>query len=136
MDPMVLAAGTAMVNAMATDAWQETRHAVVAWWHRRHPEQADAVGAALTQTRTQLLTARQTRDAAGEQGLVDDWRSRLQLLLREDPVLGDELRCLIDQVLTPVPREREQAGPISMKATASGRSRVYQAGRDQHITDS
>ena len=30
MDPLVLAAGTALIGAMATDAWQQTRTAVVA----------------------------------------------------------------------------------------------------------
>jgi hypothetical protein len=138
MDPMVLAAGTAIVNAMATDAWQQTRTAIVAWWHQMYPEQADAVDTALTESRTQLLTARQANDPVGEQVLVEDWQSRLQLLLRENPALADELRRLLDQELTPGVRseEQDQLGSISMKATASGHARVYQAGRDQHITDS
>jgi hypothetical protein len=33
VDPIVLAAATALVGAMATDAWQQARTAVVAWWH-------------------------------------------------------------------------------------------------------
>lgn len=44
MDPIVLAAGTALVGAMATDAWQQTRIAVVSWWGRvRSDEEAEGV---------------------------------------------------------------------------------------------
>jgi hypothetical protein len=32
MDPLVQAAGTALIGAMANSGWQEARTAVVAWW--------------------------------------------------------------------------------------------------------
>ena len=57
MDPFVLAAGTALIGAMATDAWQQTRAAVVAWWRRAHPGRADTVGAELDTARAQVLGA-------------------------------------------------------------------------------
>ncbi|WP_030678399.1 hypothetical protein [Streptomyces rimosus] len=137
MDPIVMTAGTAVVSAMATDAWQQTRDAVVAWWRRAHPQQAEVVDSELGEARTRILTVRQARDAAGEAVLVSDWRHRLSLLLRERPELEDELRRLLDQVIIPVlpPQERPRAGSQVLKASASGEGRVYQAGRDQHITE-
>ncbi|MGC0210980.1 hypothetical protein [Streptomyces levis] len=62
---------------------------------------------------------------------------RLQQILREDPLLENELRRLLDGELTPAlpADEGERIGSLLMKATASGSGRVYQAGRDQHISE-
>lgn len=35
VDPVVVAAGGALVGAMTTDAWQRTRDAVAGWWRSR-----------------------------------------------------------------------------------------------------
>ncbi|AXE82145.1 hypothetical protein [Streptomyces atratus] len=136
MDPIVVAAATAVVDVMAVDAWQQTRAAVVDWWRRVRPAQADTVGVALDLSHTQILAARQVQDAAGEQAVVTAWRTRLQALVEEEPVLVGELRRLLDEELLPaVAAQQAAAAPVTMKATASGRGRVYQAGRDQHITE-
>jgi hypothetical protein len=138
MDPIVLAAGTALVGAMATDAWQQARNAVVAWWRRaRGAEEAEAVGDDLDAVRPQIVAARQASDADTEQALVGAWRLRLQQALRDDPTLAAELRRLLDEHLAPpLPAdERTQVGSLVMRAEASGNARIYQAGRDQHITE-
>ncbi|WP_405889488.1 hypothetical protein OG427_02870 [Streptomyces sp. NBC_00133] len=138
MDPVVLAAGTALVGAMATDAWQQTRIAVVSWWRRvRSDQEAEEVGTELTEVRAQILRAREARDADTEQAVAGAWQLRLQQMLHEDPALEQELRRLLDGELTPALPAAEGAriGSLLMKATASGHGRVYQAGRDQHITE-
>jgi len=61
VDPIVVAAGTALVSAMATDVWQQARAGVVAFWRWVHPQQADTVEADLEGLRTQVLDARQAR---------------------------------------------------------------------------
>ncbi|MDQ3222311.1 MAG: hypothetical protein M3Q75_02395 [Gemmatimonadota bacterium] len=43
MDPIVVAFGTALVGAMATEVWQQARGAVVALWRRVCLQQADIV---------------------------------------------------------------------------------------------
>ncbi|MFD5437995.1 hypothetical protein ACFWJ4_38315 [Kitasatospora sp. NPDC127067] len=138
MDPVVLAAGSALVSAMATDGWQQSRAAVVEWWRRRRPDRADDVGSELETVRAQVLAAREQGDEDTEQALAGSWRLRLQQLLSEDPALADELRRLLDEHLAPAlsDGDRTRHRPIIMKAEASGNSRVYQAGRDQHITGS
>ncbi len=137
MDALVLAAGTAVVGAMATDGWQAARSGIVAWWRRVRPEEAEDVDAALAQVRPRVLAARQARDTSGEEALVSDWRIRLERLLRTDPRLAQELRTLLDDELAPAlpASERNRVESLVLRASASGHGRVYQAGRDQHITE-
>ncbi|WP_066376582.1 hypothetical protein [Herbidospora mongoliensis] len=136
MDPIVLAAVTALVGAMATDAWQQSRTAVVAWWRKVRPEQADAVQAELETTQTQVLAARERADSDTEQALAGVWRLRLQHLLNEDPDIGPQLQHLLDEHLTPALPAAEQARvqQIVINAHAHDQARQFIAGRDQHIT--
>ena len=66
VDPIVVAAGTALVSAMATEVWQQARASVVALWRRVHPQQADTVEADLEGLRAQVLDARQAGRADTE----------------------------------------------------------------------
>lgn len=138
MDPIVAAAGAAMVSAMATDGWQHARDAVVAWWRHHRPERAEDVSSELEALRGRVLTARREEDEDTEQALTGAWRLRLQQLLEEDPELAAELRRLLDEHLTPAlpPEEQDRARTVVMRAEARDSARIYMAGRDQHITES
>jgi len=122
---------------MATDAWQGARDGVVALWRKARPAQAEIIEAELDEVRRQVLDARRDGDADTEQALAGSWQVRLQQFLRQDPALAGELKRVLDEVLTPVlePADQVRIGSIVMKASASGRGRVYQAGRDQHIKE-
>jgi hypothetical protein len=137
MDPIALAAGTALVSAMAADAWEGARSGLVTLWRQVRPEQAEVVDEELADTRTQVLAARESGEDDTEQALVADWQLRIQALLRADPAVAAELRRLLDTDFATVPgaQERDRVGTLEMRAEASGSGRVYQAGRDQHITE-
>lgn len=113
MDPLVLAAGTAVIGAMATEAWQQARAAVVRLWRRARPDQASAIEAELEATRGEVVAARQAADAATEQALADTWQRKLHTLVAADPRLAPELRRLLDDDLAPLlpagERERIQS---------------------------
>ncbi|MCZ4125139.1 hypothetical protein [Streptomyces sp. H39-S7] len=134
---MVLAAGTALVGAMATDAWQQAREGTVAWWRRVSGDQADAVGSDLAAARPQVLAARVAGDRDVERALIGAWQLRLQQLVAAGVIRPADLRSLLDEQLTPVlpPEEASAVGSLVQRATASGDARIYQAGRDLHIND-
>ncbi|MFY1650158.1 hypothetical protein ACN27J_04595 [Solwaraspora sp. WMMB762] len=137
IDPIAAATGAALIQAIATDAWEKARDGTVALWRRVRPQQADAVDAELAEVREEVMAARRDGDTDAERGLVDDWQRKLQRLIRQDPAFAAELRRLLDDTLTPLlpPANQQQAGSITMTANAKDNARVYQAGRDQHITE-
>ncbi|MEU0645992.1 hypothetical protein [Streptomyces umbrinus] len=130
-----MAAGTALVGAMATDAWEQIRDAMVALWRRARPERAEAVGSELEELRNQVLDARSHDDNDTEDALTGAWRIHLQQLLRQNPALVVELRHVLDHHLTPALSEEVQARvqSIVQSATVSGGVSI-QAGRDVHTT--
>ncbi|MBQ0850809.1 MULTISPECIES: hypothetical protein [Streptomyces] len=135
MEPVVLAAGTALVAAMASDAWEAARGALVDLWRKGKPEEAEAVGNELQRARTVALESRRTVDPDAEQALIGFWRMRLDHLLRERPDLARELRGVLEDDLVPTlgAGERDRATTLLGRAEAHDHARIYQAGRDQHI---
>ncbi|MFJ6462646.1 hypothetical protein ACIQM0_16660 [Streptomyces sp. NPDC091387] len=130
MDPelttLAQSASLTLVTLMATDSWERTRDGIVALWRRARPERADAVAAELDSTREDLAV-----DPGSEAELAAEWQGRIRRLLVDRPEVMVELRSLLDE-LAPGPAP----GPaVSQRATASGDSRVYQAGRDLRITE-
>ncbi|WP_103510508.1 hypothetical protein [Streptomyces sp. SM13] len=119
-------AGTTLVGLMATDAWERTRDGIVALWQRARPERADAVAAELGNTREDLAA-----DTEGE--LAAEWQGRIRRLLIDQPQVAEELQRLLDE-LSPS-TSPTAAASVTQHASATGHSRVYQAGRDLHIAE-
>ncbi|GAA2277738.1 hypothetical protein GCM10010145_58440 [Streptomyces ruber] len=128
-----MAAGSALVGAMATDAWKQARDGVVALWRRVRPERAEEVGRDLDALHGQVLRAREAEDADTEQALQGWWRVRLQELLQQDPHAADELRRLLDDRLAPALafEERDRIYSVIQHQTVKGGSGT-QVGRDCH----
>ncbi|MFE4052431.1 hypothetical protein [Streptomyces sp. YIM B13518] len=138
MDPEIAAlagtAGTTVVTLMVTNAWESARDGMVALWRRFQPARAESIGEELEAGRADLLLARQAGDAASEAELTAEWQGRVRRFLLARPEAADELRRILDELNPPVPGD---PGPeqIRLQARASGSARIYQAGRDQHITE-
>lgn len=125
-----MAAATALIGAMATDAWQKARSAVLALWRRVHPDQVATLEAQLGEARSDVLAG----DARVAGDLASEWKRKLLHLLENDPSLADELQRVLDEQLTPLLPSTEQRVNIAMTATATGQGRVIQAGRDVRIS--
>ncbi|MFE6665103.1 hypothetical protein ACFVFH_16285 [Streptomyces sp. NPDC057697] len=128
-------AGATLVGAMATDTWNYARDGFVALWRRVHPERAETLGAELEAGRADLLAARENGDELSETELRAEWQGRVRRLLVDRPDIAAALRELLDE-LNPAPSGRSaDVGEVRMTARSTGKGRVYQAGRDQHITE-
>jgi hypothetical protein len=132
------AAGTTVVNLLATDAWETAKSAVGTLWRRVQPDRAPAIEAELVETREALVTAQGTgRGDAAVLELTDEWQQRLGRLLAADPRVAAELRSLLDGDLAKGQEAARAAatGNVTMHATASGDGRIFQAAHgDQQIT--
>ncbi|MFJ7115444.1 hypothetical protein ACOZDZ_28200 [Streptomyces griseoincarnatus] len=124
-------AGTTLVALMATDAWHHVRDGITQFWRRTQPERADTVAAELEAGREDVLAAAAVDDRETLDELRLQWQGMVRRLLVARPAAVEELRALLDQ-LDP---DGSAARRITQHATASGQARVYQAGRDQHITE-
>jgi hypothetical protein len=132
VEALAMAAATALVSAMATDAWQTARSAVLALWQRVHPDRVATLEAQMGEARSDVLAG----DPTAAEDLITEWKRKLLHLLHDDPLLEAELRGVLDQQLTPLlpPAEQQRVHKISMTATASGNARVIQVGHDVKIT--
>lgn len=139
MDPDLTAltstAATTVVTLLATAAWERATTAVGGLWRRVHPQRAETVQAELAESRTEVLTARQAGDEQAEQALVNEWSNRLRRLVAADPQLADELRRVVAELRCLLADAAPARTTITMQATASDDSRVYQAGHDLHVTE-
>jgi hypothetical protein len=132
MDPIAMAAGTAVVSAMATSAWEQARDAVLALWRRVYPDKAGQVSEDLQVLRAEVVKARSDGDASAEQALAGAWQTGLQRMIRQDPSLTVEVLRLLQEHLLPLLSAGEQTRvrSIIQRASATGHSTIYQAGRD------
>jgi hypothetical protein len=134
MDDLALAAASALMTAMATDAWSEVHAGAVGLWRRVYPERVPAVESELLEARNELAASRQADDGEVEKELTTEWRRKFQRLTQAHPELIPELRELEESWTRLVPAaERERSGDvIEQTAVATSRGTVYQAGRDIH----
>ncbi|MGO4418866.1 hypothetical protein AB4Z54_08920 [Streptomyces sp. MCAF7] len=132
-------AGSTVVTLMATDAWQRARERIVALWRRAQPDRADGIDGELETTRDDLLAARDADDLENEETrreLSEEWAGRMRRFLAAHPEVVEELRGILDELSPALPgNDQAMNTTIQMRAEASGSGRVYQAGRDQHITE-
>ncbi|MGW1005562.1 hypothetical protein [Streptomyces sp. NPDC002520] len=135
MDPemtsLAQGAGTTLVTLMATDAWHRTREGLTQLWRRMQPERAETVAADLEAGREDVLAAMVANDQETLNELRLQWQGTVRRLIVAQPAAAEELRRLLDE-LDPGGTAARQ---VTQHATASGQARIYQAGRDQHITE-
>lgn len=127
-------AGTTMVTLMAGQAWESAREGLVSLWQRFQPARAETVGSELEATREDLLLARESGDTDTEAELTGEWQARVRRLLLAQPEVADELRRILAELSPELPDQRPSVD-VRLRAEVSGSGRVYQAGRDQHISE-
>jgi len=104
LEALALTGATAVVAAMATDAWQATRTGTARMFHRR--------GRPLEVIEAQLdgdaAVVEQDEDTDGaRRDLAGPWKRRLVALLREHPDAEADLWALIGQVRKELPEAQQ-----------------------------
>lgn len=139
MDPLVMAAGGALVGAMATDAWERVRDAVGGWLRSRPvpPGQAHHVSVELEALHSMVVAARREGNIETEEALAGQWRLHLQSLLAQEPALAEGLQQLLDEHLSPVlpAVEQERVRSVVMRGEARDHARLFMSAGDQHFTE-
>ncbi|MFE3719075.1 hypothetical protein [Streptomyces cyaneofuscatus] len=129
-------AGVTLAALMTTDAFQNSKRAVLELWRRVRPMEAAEVDEQMEATRTALMRAQAEGNEDQERELTAWWQERLALLFAADPTTINGLRqALAEASDDEQSRDRTHGGSIQMTANAKGHGRVFQAGRDQHIID-
>jgi hypothetical protein len=133
LDELALAAASALMTAISTDAWNEVRAGVVGLWRRVYPERVSAIESELVDARNELAASRQAGDPGVEKELAADWRRKFQRLTHAYSELIPELRLLEEEwtLLAPAAETgRPEATNIEQTAIATRRGIINQAGRD------
>ncbi|MFD3940739.1 CHAT domain-containing protein [Streptomyces sp. NPDC058611] len=100
MDPLVLAATSAsIVDALATDGWQNVRDRMLDLFRHAQPDEVDDVSAELEEARELILTTQDDDDARVEHELTVTLQRRLQDLTRDDSSVDQELHRLLGDLL-------------------------------------
>lgn len=122
-------AGTTIATLLATDTWNGVRNGVITLWRHVRPDHEDQIAAQLDTSRRDLLGARSSGDEETEREVAAEWQGRIRRLLVAHPELVTELHSLLAELDPGTP----SVPTVTQRATASGSSRVYQAGRDLNI---
>ncbi|MFF0768528.1 hypothetical protein ACFYUK_06480 [Nonomuraea wenchangensis] len=147
---LAAAGGTALVEAMTSDAWTSAKQGFARLLGRGKPERQEVAVQRLERSRQELAdrSGAELERARVEQEAA--WRSRLSDLLEDDPAAEAELRMLVATYGTSatasgqrsiaiggdnngIASTGDHATNVQMWATASDSSRINQAGRDQII---
>lgn len=102
---LATAGGTALVGAMATDAWQHARAAVIRLFTRDSTARQATLEAQL-ESNAALVAQAENPDQA-RHALAGVWRLELESLLRRHPEVEEELRTMITQIRDALPAPQQ-----------------------------
>lgn len=94
-------AGSTLVAAAVTDAWETTRHKLARLFGRGQPD--PAIERRLDATRDQLAAASAADAERVQAEVAAEWAVRLKDLLADDPGAEAELRALVEEVRAQLP---------------------------------
>ncbi|MBF9132760.1 hypothetical protein I0C86_27950 [Plantactinospora sp. S1510] len=95
--PVAAAGGSALVGAVATDAWQSTRSGVMRLFGRAGERRAELAGDWADQTATAITAAPVEELAAVRLRSAEAWQRRLADLVDEYPELNEALRAWAEE---------------------------------------
>jgi hypothetical protein len=123
------AVATALVGAMATDAWGQIRARVARLWSGGEPGWEREVSEELEAARHALVAAGEDARARCAEALVNDLRGQLKVRLRHDLDLAERFDKLATAISEQA-RHAHQVVAVSQYAAAGDHGTVIQVGHD------
>ncbi|MFC9330690.1 hypothetical protein [Kitasatospora sp. NPDC057015] len=114
------AGGTALVGAMATDAWQSVRSGAAGLFGRDGEGRHHAVATRLDHDAELVVRAADPDRVRG--ALAPAWQVELESLLTERPELAEELRAFVARTVASLPRAAQH---WTLNVTARDHGRAY-----------
>jgi len=130
LEALADAAGSALIRAATTDAWEPARAAITRLYRRLPQARGEPRPAWLDDLQQRVLAARQDDDALAERELEAACQRHLRQLLRADPGIADELHRVTEQVLLPALGLADQVriGSMLDEAEADDQPVTYRGG--------
>ncbi|WP_405087772.1 hypothetical protein [Microbispora sp. NBC_01389] len=104
LETLIEIAGTTVVAAMATNAWDYTREKVITLFRRDQNEQR--LVEALLDHNNSLLAAASDVERA-RQDVAPLWRLQLKTLLEQHPDAAAEIQVLVDEIQSLLPQRQQ-----------------------------
>jgi hypothetical protein len=131
---LAAAGGTAVVQAMATDAWESARSGVARLLGRSEdPHRQEVIEAQLDDDVALLQRAGDADRELVRQELEPVWRRRLATHLDQHPEAVDELRELVEQIRDRLPGEHRTVVNNQLNVVRDRGTGNFVVGGDQHI---
>ena len=119
VEAIVTAAGSAMVGAMATDAWDEAKSLVARLLGRGDSRRVEAMTVQLEEDATLVAKSGNNVIDAVRAELVPVWRRRLADFIEANPEAASELQAFVERVEAQLPA-RQQAWFRQYNQASSG----------------
>lgn len=113
---LLAAAASALVGAMATDAWEWAKTSFARLFGGDDPARAEAVERRLEESRVELEGLSGQELVQARSRLEAAWQARLSDLVEEVPDVGTRIETLVKEVAARVPQTT--IGPIQQHAVA------------------
>jgi hypothetical protein len=130
-------AGTRLVTALASTAWEKISEAVTGLWRSHRGDEAERVASSLADTREGILSAQGPSDLLVRRFAVDAWQARFRELLAEQPDAEAELRRLVESGFQPAAPATASAwtGDVRTDNRAWDGGTIYNVGQGTlHVT--
>lgn len=131
LEALAATGGTAVVAAMATDAWESARSGVARLLGRNDRQRVKFVEAQLDEDAVLVQVAADGERVRAE--LAPLWGRRLAALLQDNPDAAEELRDLIKRVHTELPPIQRAWYQQFNSSTGGGTVIAHQGPGGQHI---
>jgi hypothetical protein len=138
---LAAATGSAVVAAMATDAWRATRDGVAKLFGHGGPQQRSRIEAQMDADAALVEQASDPMQV--RQGLAPSWQEEMARLLEEHPEVEPQLRELVARVQETLPAEQKhwvQSNIARDNATQfnvqGGKQEIHYHGPDPRPSDS